>query len=52
MDGMQTTSENIIARIVLAHCPGVQGIYVFGSHGTVNETSGAVDMQLGRVCCR
>ena len=34
---MVETTEGIIREIVLRHYPGVQGIYLFGSHGTQDE---------------
>lgn len=34
---MQATTHSIIADIVLAHYPAIQGIYLFGSYGTENQ---------------
>ena len=34
---MQTTIQSIISKISLAHYPGIQGIYLFGSFGTENQ---------------
>ncbi len=31
---IRVTKEQAIARIVLGHYPAVQGIYLFGTHGT------------------
>ena len=34
---MQMTSETMMTRIIQTHYPAIQGIYLFGSHGTENQ---------------
>jgi len=44
---MQATCKSIINKIVLAHNPDVQGVYLFGSYGTENQWPGSdVDIAL------
>jgi uncharacterized protein len=44
---MNETAEQAIARIVIGHYAAVQGIYLFGTHGTEYERPGSdVDIAL------